>query len=28
VRFHEVTIAQAITLLQEQERWLQNALVG
>jgi len=24
VRFHEVSIAQAITLLQEQERWLQN----
>ena len=27
VRFHEVSIAQAITLLKEQERWLQNAFV-
>lgn len=28
VRFEEVSIAQAITLLQEQERWLQNAFVA
>jgi antagonist of KipI len=27
VRFHEVSIAQAITLLREQELWLQNAFV-
>jgi len=28
VRFQEITIAQAIALLQEQERWLQNAFVA
>jgi len=28
VRFHEVSIAQAITLLREQELWLQNAFVA